>query len=358
MTNFSSTCKTDFYSILRERVNSYFQESQLSQYGGHRQILKTICLLSLLFIPYGLILSGHFSLLVMLGLSAIMGLAIAGLGMAVMHDANHGSYSSHPIISKITGFLVYSIIIGGNPITWKIQHNILHHRYTNIYGKDEDLDPYGTMRFTPNANHKFFYRFQHLYAMALYGLLTLIWVLHKEFFQLRRYRKMGLIKSDANLNKQTAILVLSKCFYFSYLMLLPLCILNITIWEWLLAFLVFHFISGLAISIIFQLAHVGNKVEFPNLNHSGNIDNEWAIHQIQTTANFAPNSRVLFWFIGGLNFQIEHHLFPNINHIHYKKIAKIVQRTAAEFGLPYNSYNTFFTAIKAHFQFMKDLGSK
>jgi linoleoyl-CoA desaturase len=356
MTNFSTATKSDFYSVLRERVKLHFQESKISQYGGYGQTIKTITLLSLLLLPYGLILTGNFSLISMLGLAATMGVGIAGLGMAVMHDANHGSYSSYPLISKTVGFFIYALIIGGNPLNWKIQHNLLHHRYTNIYGKDDDLEPYGTMRFTPNAKYKPFYRFQHWYAIALYGLLTLMWVLHKEFFQLKRYRDMGLIKSDTSLKKNMAILVLSKCVYFGYLMVIPMYVLNITFLQWLVGFLVFHFVSGLIISVVFQLAHVRDKVNFPTLNHNGDIENQWAVHQVQTTANFAPNNRFLFWFVGGLNFQIEHHLFPNINNIHYKKIANIVKTTTAEFGLPYHSSGSLSAAIKAHFQHMKRLG--
>lgn len=356
MIQFSPTCGTDFYSVLRSRVKAHFQLGNASQYGGIQLIIKTICLLSLLLIPYGLILSGHFSLIAMLGLSGVMGIAIAGLGMAIMHDANHGAYSSNEFITKVVGFCIYVLIIGGNPTTWKIQHNVLHHRYTNIYGKDEDLEPYGSMRLTPNAHYKSLYRYQYIYSFLLYGVLTLMWVLHKEFLQLNRYRKLELIKSNASFYKHIAILIAAKLFYFGYLLVIPMLVLDITFSQWLIAFLFFHFISGLIISTIFQMAHVVSEVNFPVLNQDGNIDNQWAIHQVQTTANFSSQSRVMFWFIGGLNYQIEHHLFPGISHIHYKEIAKIVQETAKEFGLPYNSHRTFFHAIKSHIYFMKTLG--
>lgn len=356
MIQFSKTDGSDFYSILRSRVKSYFQSGNISQYGGIQLIFKTVCLLSLLFIPYGLILSGYFSLTTMLTLAGVMGVAIAMLGMAVMHDANHGTYSSNDTLTRIIGFYIYALIIGGNPTTWRIQHNILHHRFTNIYGKDEDLEPYGSMRLTPNAAHKPAYRYQHLYSFMLYGILTLMWVLHKEFLQLTRYRKLGLIKSNSNYYKQMAILIASKAFYFGYLLVIPMLVLNITFMQWLIAFLFFHFISGIIISTIFQMAHVVNEAKFPLLNNEGNIDNQWAIHQIQTTTNFSPKSRIMYWFIGGLNYQIEHHLFPGVSHIHYKKIASIVQKTAKEFGIPYNSHKTFFAALKSHIYFMKTIG--
>lgn len=356
MIRFAKTNGTDFYSVLRSRVNTHFQLSKTSRDGGIQLIIKTICLLLLLFVPYALILSGHFSLIAMLSLSSVMGIATAGLGMAIMHDANHGAYSSSDTITKMVGFYIYVLIIGGNPTAWKIQHNILHHRYTNIYGKDDDLEPYGTMRLSPKAHYKPQYRYQHIYSFMLYGVVTLMWVLHKEFLQLNRYQKIGLIKSKAYLRKQIAVLIAAKAFYFGYVLVIPMLVLDITFSQWLIAFLIFHFISGLIISTIFQLAHVVNETHFPILNDEGNIENQWAIHQVQTTANFSPKSRVLFWFIGGLNYQIEHHLFPGISHIHYKKIAKIVQKTAKEFGVPYNSHKTIFHALKSHITFMKTLG--
>jgi len=356
MIKFSPTSRTDFYSVLRSRINTYFQLSKKSKFGGIQLIIKTIFLLSLFIIPYVLILSGNFSLIAMLSLSGVMGLGVAGLGMAVMHDANHGTFSSNETITKIVGFCVYSLIIGGNPITWKIQHNILHHRYTNIYGADEDIEPYGALRFSPHATHKTRFRYQHIYSFIMYGLLTLVWALHKEFTQLSRYNRQGLIKSNANYYKHLSILLIAKCFYFGYILVIPLMVLNITFTQWLIAFLFFHLVSGLVISVIFQMAHVVQEVESPVLNDNGNIDNQWAVHQMQTTMNFAPKSRALFEFIGGLNYQIEHHLFPGISHIHYKKLAPIVQQTAKEFGIPYHSHRTFFSAIKSHIYLMKSLG--
>ncbi|MDI1352821.1 MAG: acyl-CoA desaturase, partial [bacterium] len=318
MIHFAETNRDDFYFVLRARVKNHFQLNNLSPFGGVELILKTLLLLSFLFIPYGLILTGYYSLLTMLGLAALMGAANAAIGMAVMHDANHGAYSSNDTLTKVVAFFIYVLTIGGNPTSWKIQHNILHHRYTNIYGTDEDLEPYGTMRFTPNAHYKSFYRYQHVYSFLMYCLLTFVWVLHKEFIQLYRYRKIKLIKTNWAFYKSIAILILAKTLYFFYILIIPMLVLNITWLQWFIAFFLYHLVSGFIIALVFQMAHIVSNAQFPQLNLEGNIDNQWAIHQIQTTTNFAPNSYLLFWFIGGLNYQIEHHLFPGISHIHYK----------------------------------------
>ncbi len=109
-------------------------------------------------------------------------------------------------------------------------------------------------------------------------------------------------------------------------------------------------------STVFQMAHVVNGVEQPLPNKNNIITNEWAVHQLRTTANFAKDNKLLNWYVGGLNFQIEHHLFPNICHIHYPKIAPIVEKTALDFGIAYNTKSTFLNALKSHIKRLKELG--
>jgi len=213
--------KTDLHGVLRQRVNDYFNLSDISKYGGKTIVIKSLVLLALLFIPYVILLTYNHSAPSMLLLTATMGLAIAGLGMGVMHDCIHGSFSSSPKLNKWWGTIIYVLITGGNPICWRLQHNVLHHRFTNIHDVDEDLNPYGFMRFCPHDKQKSIFRFQHLYAIFLYALTTLIWVLHKEFAQLKRYFSMGLIKSKSQYRKELIFLIISKAIYFKMSSLTP-----------------------------------------------------------------------------------------------------------------------------------------
>ena len=86
------------------------------------------------------------------------------------------------------------------------------------------------------------------------------------------------------------------------------------------------------------------------------MKNTWAIHQLYTTANFSPKNILVNWYVGGLNFQIEHHIFPHISHVHYRKIASIIKSTAKEFNLPYNEFKTVRSALLSHFKFLKKMG--
>ena len=127
----------------------------------------------------------------------------------------------------------------------------------------------------------------------------------------------------------------------------------------LIAFVGIHLVLGFTLSIVFQLAHTveGNTFPAPH-KETGNIENEWAIHQVETTANFAPRNKLAAWYQGGLNFQIEHHLFSNICHIHYPAISKIVEETCHELGISYVSYPTVRSAISGHYRFLREMGKK
>lgn len=353
---FSRRDPKDFFKTLNLRVNKYFREQNIPKTGNWRLYSKTIVMFSLLLAPYLIVLFSDLNQWIKLILTVVMGIGMAGVGMNVMHDGNHGSFSKRPWVNKIMGSSIY--ILAGNVFNWKVQHNVLHHTYTNIHGHDEDLEAGKILRFSKHAQWAPHHRFQHLYSVFLYGLLTLNWALFADFSQMRRYLKKKL--SYANSKKpslQWIGLILTKLLYFSIWVVLPIIFLNIAWWKVLIGFAVMHYTAGLILSLVFQLAHVIGDAEMP-LPESGsqNISHTWAIHQLKTTVNFATKNKFINWFTGGLNHQIEHHIFPHISHIHYTKIGKIVRETACEFNLPYNEYKTTRSAIFSHFKHLKNMG--
>lgn len=355
---FSKDNNADFIHTLRRRVNEYFTKAEISKYGDSTMVLKTIFNLCLYFIPYGLILSGIFSnYFIQLLLWIAMGFGMAGIGMSIMHDANHNAYSRNKTINKLMGNLI--IFIGGSSINWKIQHNRLHHGYTNIDGVDEDIFSGNLMRFSPNQKRYKIHRLQHFYAWFFYALMTLYWSTAKDFKQIIRYKKIGLINERKGKFTFTIIeLISSKVFYKFYVLLLPILLRPADWWIILIFYVMMHFTAGFLLGIVFQPAHVIPDAEFPLPDKEGNMRNNWGIHQLLTTSNYAPTSRLFSWLIGGLNFQIEHHLFPSVCHIHYKKISPIVKRTALEFGVPYHIQSNFILALWNHAKLLKMLGKK
>lgn len=346
---------TDFNKTLRNRVREYFSQNNLSHHANQGMILKTIFMFLLYLIPYLLMMTGLVTNPWLIFLMWIwMGVGMAGIGLSVMHDANHGAYSKNKRINNLLGASMN--FIGGNSAIWKIQHNVLHHTYTNIDGMDEDITTIELLRFTPHKKRYPIHRFQHWYAWFFYGIMTLYWISTKEFSQLKRYRNMGLVKNQRKFGFLMAELALWKIFYYGYALILPLVVLPVSWWIVLAGFFSMHFTCGVILASIFQSAHVMPDVEFPLADGEGNMDNHWAIHQLLTTTNFAPRSRIFSWLIGGLNYQIEHHLFPNICHVHYKNISGIVKKTAQEYDLPYYTKRNFLSAVRNHVQMLRNLG--
>lgn len=353
---FATKYNPEFIHELREQVKEYFEKNKLSKYGNFSIVAKSILMLLLYFVPYFLMLFGVIQAVPVALLAwIIMGLGMAGLGMVLMHDANHYSFSQN---SKVNGFLSKSIyLLGGYAPTWRHQHNTLHHSYTNIEGHDEDISSIGLLRFSPHQTLSKIHKFQHWYAWFFYGLMTISWITAKDFKQIVRYSE---VDRSFSKNKSFALMlfevILSKLFYYVLFLVVPLLVFS-SAWYWTLVFFfVMHFVGGFSLSVIFQTAHVMPTSEFPLPNEQGKVENSWAVHQLQTTTDYSPKSRIFSWFIGGLNYQVVHHLFPNISHVHYRKLSEIVRKTTKKYELPYHVQPNFLMAIVNHFRMLKALG--
>jgi linoleoyl-CoA desaturase len=351
-----ATLHPEFFATLQQRVNLYFKENQIARTADYRMWIKTAFMVCLYLVPFAFILGGFVnSLSLYYLLSLVMGMGVAGIGLSIMHDANHGAYSAKPWVNKLLGFSLN--VIGGNAFNWKVQHNVLHHTYTNIYDVDEDISPRGALRMAPESPWKPFHRFQFVYAWALYCLMTLVWVVGKDFIRLVKYQREGLVtKQKANGLQEWIVLIVSKILYIGYTLVLPMILLPFTNLQVVVAFLLMHFVAGFILAVVFQPAHVVEGTSYFQPDAKGNLENDWAVHQLHTTTNFAMGNRILSWYVGGLNFQVEHHLFPNVCHIHYRKLAPIVRATAEEFGLPYKAKRTFWDAMVAHGRLLRQLG--
>lgn len=346
--------KTKFFRTLNKRVNNYFKENNIKKTGNWKLYIKAVLMFALLITPLVLILTvdlpGWAQIIGMI----IIGIGMAGVGMNVMHDANHESFSSKKWVNKLMGSSIY--ILAGNDYNWKVQHNVLHHTYTNIQGLDEDIEAGRIIRFSKHAKWLNIHKFQKYYSIFLYGLLTINWAITTDFKQSYSYLKRKLSYGKfPNPVTQWTKLIIGKIIYYAVWIVLPL-IIGFTWWQVLIGFFIMHYTAGIILSVTFQLAHVMPNTEMPLPDTDGNMEHTWAIHQLFTTSNFAPKNKLVEFFTGGLNHQVEHHIFPHISHVHYKKISEIVRKTAQEFDLPYNEYKTFFAAFTEHFKQLDYLG--
>jgi linoleoyl-CoA desaturase len=346
---FNPKPKSLFFPTLKKRVDEYFTDNNISRHANGGMILKTIILLSGYILPFIYILTFNPPFFISNILWVIMGVSIAGIGMSVMHDANHGAYSGIDWVNSLIGNTL--TLIGGSVDNWKVQHNVLHHTFTNVVNADDDIADKLVLRFSPHTKVKWFHKYQYIYAFFFYGLQTIFWVFVKDFAQFNRY----VIKGEQKWFTLTKLLI-SKIAYLFVILVVPVMFFNVPVLHVATGFMLMHFFAGLFLTVIFQLAHTVEGTTHPLPNDKNEITNDWAIHQMNTTVDFTPKNKILSWYIGGLNFQVEHHLFPRICHIHHPEIAKIVQQTAAEFNVPYLVNDKFSDAFMAHVNALKRFG--
>jgi linoleoyl-CoA desaturase len=354
MNKISFPTRADFYKILKKRVEQYFIESNLPRTGTWQMFLKTGIILTWFVISYSLLVFFSTSLIMAIISTFALAQGFVLVGFNIMHDANHGSYSRSRKINSLMGLTLD--LIGGSRMLWRQKHNILHHTYTNIDELDDDIHSNGLLRLSPRQEWHPWHRFQHLYALPIYSLLTLSGITFSDFNKFFSGR-IGEYQLRKPSGAEASLFFLTKLFYLGYMLVLPLFFHPLL--HVLIAFVSIHLILGFTLSIVFQLAHTVEGNTFPKpKEETGTIKNEWAIHQVETTANFAPRNKLAAWYQGGLNFQIEHHLFSNICHIHYPAISKIIKKTCQELGVIYVSYPTLRSAIVGHYRFLKDMGKR
>jgi linoleoyl-CoA desaturase len=341
-----------FFQSLKSSVDAYFKTNGLKKTGNWKLFIKALVLIPASVAVYIYLLFGHYGWAGGILLSILLGITLVCIAFNVMHDACHGSYSGKKWVNECLGLTMNAL--GSNAFIWKIKHNIIHHTYTNIDGIDDDIANGHLLRLCATQKWRPVHRFQFLYMFVLYAVSTLAWMWGTDFYKFFSKRIHTTVIKKIDL-KQHIIFWASKLLYVFFYVAVPVYFVG---WQaWLTGFLIIHSTMGLALSIVFQLAHVVEKTAFEVVAENNKvIETEWAIHEVKTTADFAPHNKVISWLMGGLNFQIEHHLFPHISHIHYPVLSKIVQQQCELFGLPYNYYPTMRQAVYSHVRLMKELG--
>jgi linoleoyl-CoA desaturase len=347
---FNPPNKSLFFPTLKKRVDEYFINNNISRHANATMVIKTIVLLAGYITPFVLILTLNLPFHIALIMWVVMGISFSDVGMCVMHDANHKAYSSSDKINKLLGNTL--TLIGGSVSNWKMQHNVLHHTFTNIVDADDDIADKLVLRFSPHTPVKWFHKFQWIYAFFFYGLQTVYWVFFKDYIQ---HSKYSAVEGESKAYTLVKLLSIKFAYYFVFLVM-PTLFFNVPLNEVLIGFFLMHFVGGIILTTTFQLAHTVEKTSHPLPNEKNMIENDWAIHQMNTTVNFAPQNKLISWYIGGLNFQVEHHLFPRICHVHHPEISKIVKQTAAEFDIPYLENETIAEAFMSHVNTLKRFG--
>lgn len=342
-----------FHSELKKRVNAYFTEAGKTTTGNFSLYFKAVAFgvaliavyIHLVFFTPGIILG--------IAESILLGGLIAAIGFNVMHDGAHGSFSKNKAVNIMAAFSLD--FLGGSSFMWNVKHNIIHHAYTNIDGIDDDIDIQPWMRMSSTQKKYALHKYQHRYFWFLYAVLYILWIFVMDYQKYFKQKIGDMPLKKMHLNDHLVFWAF-KLFHLFVFVGLPIYMAGFL--PWLLGFSVMTIFAGLVISIVFQLAHTVEHTSFPVPNaEDGRLSDEWAVHQLKTTANFATRNKLISTLVGGLNFQIEHHLFPRISHVHYPAISKIIKQTCQEYNVPYIEYPKMRLAIASHVAFLKQMGT-
>jgi linoleoyl-CoA desaturase len=341
-----------FQLELRRRVDEHFRIRGGRQRDCWQMYLKTAILLASF--------SGSYLLLVLVAqtwwqgllLVILLGLSAAGIGFNVQHDGSHQAYSNSP---RVNAFMARTLeLIGGSSYLWRWKHVVFHHTYVNITGHDTDIDLGVLARLTPHQKRRPFHRWQHLYLWPLYGLLAIKWQLLDDFRKLVRGR-ISNQPFPRPTGWELVILAGGKAIFLALAFGIPLVFHSVSVV--LLYYGIAGLVTGTVLSVVFQVAHCVDEAEFPMARAStGRIDHAWAVHQAETTVDFARRSRVVAWLVGGLNYQTEHHLFPRICHVNYPAISTVVEETCRDFGIRYREFTSFRAGMASHFRWLRQMG--
>lgn len=346
---------TLFFQSLKEAADNYFIERGIQKTGDIRLYIKSVVLFMVFFAIYFIVLFISLPAWAIVALGCLFGFTSACIGFNVMHDANHGSYSTSGRLNNLLGLTLN--VLGGNSFIWKFKHNIIHHTYPNVDGVDDDIAKSPFIRMCSTQRWVGIHRIQHIYTPVLYAVSSIIWVLFQDFEKYFR-RKIYTTALTKMRLEDHFIFWISKILYVLFYIALPVMIIG---WSnWLIFFISLHVGLGLTLAVVFQLAHVVEETtfEFAPSDETTRIENEWAIHQVKTTSDFSPNSPIISWLVGGLNYQVEHHLFPRVSHVHYPALSRIVKAKCESFNLPYNCIPSFRKAVASHFRLIRLLGKK
>jgi linoleoyl-CoA desaturase len=344
-----------FLQALRRRVDEYFEQSGRSRRDSPRMYFKTATILAWFLGAYLLLLFVVTQWWLIVPLALVLGLGLAAIGFNIQHDGAHHAYSDHAWVNKIMALMLD--LMGGSSYIWDWKHNSIHHTYTNITGHDDDIDLGFLARLSPHQRRLWFHRLQGIYLWIAYGFLSIKWHLFDDFYQVAVAR-IGGKRIPRPTGWDLVIFIAGKAIFFSMAFVVP--ILLHPVWAVLTVYAIASFVSGIVLSIVFQLAHCVQEADFPlpvlTPEGGSRMATGWAVHEVQTTVDFSRKNRVLSWFVGGLNYQIEHHLFPRICHVHYRALSSIVEEVCREHGVRYAAHRSFLAGLASHYRWLAAMG--
>ncbi len=341
-----------FHAVVGQRVAAHLRSTGRRERDCPEMYAKTAIIFAAFVAVYLLLVFVATAWWQTVPLAILMALTVVAIGFNVMHDASHGAYSDSPLINRLMSMSLD--VVGGSSHFWHWKHVVFHHTYVNVVGYDTDINLAGLGRLTPHHAHAWVHRWQHWYVWFLYGAMAMKWHLYDDF-RLALNGRMGEHVAPSPRHRQLVVFAAGKLVFFTLAFGLPLLLHPLSVVA--AVYVLTGSVLGLVLGAVFQLAHCVEFADFPLARSPGRIENAWAVHQVETTVDFARDSSAASWLLGGLNFQIEHHLFPRVCHVNYRSIAPVVEQTCADFGIRYSRYPTVLAALRSHYRWLRQMGA-
>jgi len=345
----------EFYKVLHRRVEDHFKNNSLSKFGDWTIRIKIFLLFLLFFSSYFMIYANKNSGGMILLYATIFGCISIMIALNIVHDASHNALFREKKWNKL--LLLCMNLLGSSGYLYHLNHVRIHHTYPNVVGIDADINqPNPVLRVSPGAPKYKFHRYQHLYALFVYIFYTLFLIFIKDFEDFRFIpKKDSPLLRVRHPRKEYYLFFISKLFYITYALILPLIFLQIVWWKIILGYFFVNIIMSLIAVGVQVLIHTNDRAHFIETDSKGIIHRDWAVHTLLNTSDLMAENRFVTFMLGGLNTHTVHHLFPGICHIHYPQLTKILKETAKEFNLTYTNLS-LFQSIRSHYNFLKALG--
>src|SRR5262249_5601159 len=334
---------------------AYLASAHKSPRAGWVLLVKALILVSLVVGSYAAILViGKGWILIPLGV--VFAVSALLLAINVGHDASHDAVFK----SRLLNFILHRacfLLTGINGYLWRMRHLNSHHLFPNVNGSDTDIDENPVMRLSPNQPWRWHFQFQHIYGpfMYLFAASHTTWWGDFVYLSKKNLANMTDIKHPWY---EYILFFLSKLAYVAIVLVIPMLVLEIPWWQVVLGYLFVKCVASLLFVFLLIGTHFSDLADFPVPDEkTGSVGRTWAEHNMATACDWSPHSLLAHFISGGVNAHASHHLFPDVCHTHYPAIAKLIERSAQEFGVPYNRVS-MWGMVRSHFLFLYQLGRR
>jgi linoleoyl-CoA desaturase len=355
---FSDTSeKTDFHlisQVLKQRIDDYFHRKKVTRHFNSKMVVKIVFGILFWGATYFAILQSSSALTCIIFFS-IHGLSHVFLGLCIGHDASHHGTFRKSHHNKILSVISFDFLTGVNSYRWHLAHNASHHPNINVRNMDPNLEVTSLLRLTPHQTRTKMHFYQHIYGSFLYLFLMLVWVVYNDlkFFIVKP--RVGVYDKIKIPVREYFLMIIAKAFYVSYMIIIPIYLIDIHWVFVIIGFISMQFISGFLVAFILQVSHIQEELHYPQERTPGATP-EWIRSIVNSTIDYGINHKVFTWFFGALNLHTIHHLHPNICHVHYHDLSLILSETLQEYGVDHDGKLSPMEAYKLHLKSLKYFG--